>query len=154
MRIEPLADHPHLAPILARWHGAEWADLIPEWGPEAALAELLTHTNRDTIPITMVALDGDRLLGSVSLIVEDLAGWEHLTPWLASVFVAPDARSGGIGTALVTHATQLAARLGVSRLHLFTEGQLAFYERLGWHAFGNATSQSHPVTIMALDLTP
>lgn len=152
LTIEPLADHMALAPRLARWHAEEWADLIVGWDYPTALRELESHTNRDAIPMTMVALDGDDLLGSVSLIVEDLVGWEHLGPWLASVFVAPAARSRGVGTALVAHATGVARRLRVPRLHLFTEGQTDFYRRLGWQDLAPATSRGHPVTVMCLDL--
>lgn len=153
MDIVPLADRFDLAPTLARWHGEEWADLLPDWGPQPALAELLTHTNRAAMPLTLVGLDGDRLLGSVSLIKDDLPGWEHLTPWLASVFVAPEARGSGIGTGLVEYATGFAARLGHPRLHLFTGGQEAFYLRLGWVVLATTVLRGHPVTVMTKALT-
>jgi predicted N-acetyltransferase YhbS len=153
MDIVPLADRFDLAPTLARWHGEEWADLLPDWGHQPALAELMTHTNRDEIPVTLVGLEGDRLLGSVSLIKEDLPGWEHLTPWLASVFVAQEARGMGVGTQLVEYATRFAARLGHPRLHLFTGGQEAFYLRLGWVALATTALRGHPVTVMTKSLT-
>ena len=152
MQIDPLVDHPGLAPILARWHGDEWEDLRPHWGYQAALDELRSHTNRDAIPFTLVALDGDLVLGSVSLIVEDLPGWEHLTPWLASVFVAPDARGRGVGTAMVEYAAQFASRLGITRLHLFTGGQEDFYRRLGWTALAASRLRDHDVLVMIREL--
>jgi predicted N-acetyltransferase YhbS len=135
-RIEQLADYPHLAPTLARWHAEEWSGLVPEWTYENLLAELQSHTRPDAIPLTLVALDGDQPIGSASLVVEDLPGWEHLTPWLASVFVAVEARGRGIGAALVARAVETARDLGVERLHLFTEGQAEFYQRIGWRGVG------------------
>lgn len=141
-----------LAPTLARWHGEEWGDLLPDWGVRPALTELLTHTGRTLIPLTLVGMDGDRVLGSVSLIADDLPGWEHLTPWLASVFVAPDARGRGIGSRLVEEAEATAARLGYRRLHLFTSGQEPFYRRLGWVPLAATALRNHPVTVMMKDL--
>jgi predicted N-acetyltransferase YhbS len=152
MRIEPLADHEHLARTLARWHADEWSDLVPSWSYETLLAELAAHTRRDTIPLTLVALEGAELLGSASLLVDDLPGWEHLTPWLASVFVAPAARGRGVGTRLVTEAAGTAQRLGVERLHLFTAGQADFYRRLGWRDLARTRLGDHPVEVLSLDL--
>lgn len=152
MRIAPLADWMHLAPRLATWHGDEWADLLPNWGYQAALDELSTHTRRNEIPLTLVGLDGDRLLGSVSLLVDDLPGWEHLTPWLASVFVAPEARGLGVGRRLVERATALAGELGHRQLHLFTAGQAEFYRRLGWETLATPTFRDRPVTVMRREL--
>ncbi len=152
MRIALLSDHLQVAPTLARWHADEWSSLMPDWSYEPALTELLTHTRRDTIPLTLLALDGPEVLGSASLIAEDLPGWEHLTPWLASVFVAPSTRGRGVGTRLVSEAARTAQRLGVSRLHLFTAGQADFYHRLGWTEFAKAELRGHPVVILALGL--
>lgn len=152
MRIEFLADHLHLAPTLARWHADEWSSLVPDWSYEPALAELLTHTRRDTVPLTLVAIDGSEVLGSASLVTEDLPGWEHLTPWLASVFVSPATRGQGVGTQLVCEAARTAQRLGVARLHLFTPGQADFYRRLGWRELANAHLGAHPVQVLFLDL--
>ncbi len=152
MRIELLADHLHLAPTLARWHSDEWSHLVPAWSYEALLAELLTRTPRDAIPLTVVALDGLAPLGSASLVVEDLPGWEHLTPWLASVYVATEARGRGVGTALVGAVVEAARGLGVGRLQLFTAGQAEFYERLGWHQVADAWLGDHPVRVLALEI--
>jgi N-acetylglutamate synthase-like GNAT family acetyltransferase len=56
-----------------------------------------------------------------------------LTPWLAQLFVAPDARCGGVGAALVTAAIAHAGRCGFSKLYLYTSGTLPrYYARLGW----------------------
>src|SRR5205085_4613677 len=98
MRIAALAHHPALAPTLAHWHYAEWRDLYAGWDYEAALAELRSHTDPDRLPTTLVALsEAEELLGSVSLLVRDLPGYDHLSPWLASLFVRADRRGAGIG---------------------------------------------------------
>jgi predicted N-acetyltransferase YhbS len=132
MEIDYLADHMHWAPLLARWHHREWGGLLPDWTAEHALAELQSHSGRTGIPTTLIACDGDELLGSVSLVPEDAPGLADATPWLASLYVAPVHRGRGIGSALVRRAVAEAARLGVARLHLYTPHHEDFYRALGW----------------------
>ncbi len=137
MQISFLADYPLFAEPLARYHIAEWSRLLPWWHYDDALAELEDHASRKSIPTTLIALNKNRLLGSASLVEEDLPeaelpGGASLSPWLASIFVVPEARGGGIGRALVERAVVQAAGLGIETLYLFTAGQEAFYRRLGW----------------------
>jgi GNAT superfamily N-acetyltransferase len=134
MQIKFLADYPHFAEPLAHYHYEEWKDILPWWTQAAALMELRDHTQRRTIPTTLVAVEADQLLGSASLAhedptEEDLPGLASLTPWLASVFVTPERRGQGVGSALVEAVTALAQTLNVPRLYLFTAGQEAFYVR-------------------------
>jgi len=57
-----------------------------------------------------VLLDGDELLGSVSVVMEDAPELQSYgSPWLASLFVVEDARGQGLGQALVEAAVELAA---------------------------------------------
>jgi GNAT superfamily N-acetyltransferase len=72
------------------------------------------------------------LLGSASLIENDMATRPELFPWLASVFVAPEHRRRGIGAALVERVMTEARSLRTPRLYLYTAGAGALYLRLGW----------------------
>ena len=157
MRIEFLADYPHFAEPLARYHHEEWKALLPLWSYEAALAELQDHTQPRTIPTTMVALEGDQLLGSASLVhedptEEDLPGLASLSPWLASVFVLPGQRGRGVGSALVEAVVAQAQALNVPRLYLFTAGQEAFYARLGWSVSARVDHHGQPGVVMVKEL--
>jgi len=134
-RIVPAGEALDRLPTLARWHHAEWAGLYAEWSEDQALAELLDAARAEaTVPTTLVALaDDGALLGSVSLVAEDspeLAAFPG--PWLASLFVTPEARGRGLGEALVHALVARAAAEGIPRLRLFTPQHRAFYERLGW----------------------
>jgi predicted N-acetyltransferase YhbS len=148
MPIDYLADHLELAPVLAAWHHQEWGRLMPEWSHEQALAELQSHTGRCQVPTTFVALEDGRLVGSVSLLEDDLDGWEDLTPWLASLYVIPERRGQGLGTRLVKRVIEEAAALCVPTLYLFTAGQQAFYERLGWSLLERARHHDSEVVIL------
>jgi GNAT superfamily N-acetyltransferase len=89
---------------------AEWSHLYPAWDVPTAEREFAAMTQPGAVPTTFVAFAGpgrtaDDVLGSISIIGDDeLAGFEHLTPWLASLYVVPSARSAGIGSVLVDHA--------------------------------------------------
>jgi predicted N-acetyltransferase YhbS len=150
MRIAYLADHPGAAPLLAAWHHDEWQALLPGWTREQALAELRSHTGRRQVPTTLVAVAGDRVVGSASLLVADLDGWEHLSPWVASVYVLPEYRGAGVGRRLVARAVEEARALGVAEVYLFTAGQEAYYARLGWSPLARTRHHGNDVVIMRL----
>jgi predicted N-acetyltransferase YhbS len=148
MRIDYLADHLEMSPLLASWHYQEWEALLPDWSFAQALAELQSHTGRRQVPTTLVAIEDDRPIGSASLLEADLVGWEHLSPWLASLFVAPEFRGRGLGRELVSRVVEEAKALGVSVVYLFTAGQADYYQRLGWQPCQLAEHHGREVLIM------
>ena len=147
-RIEYLADFPEATPILAAWHHAEWADVIPDWPREQVEADLRAHTGRRQIPTTFVAVDGDQFVGSASLLVDDLEGWKQLGPWLASVYVVPQWRRRGIGSRLVTRVVEEARALEIPTLYLWTPDRQEYYLRLGWQFVTRGHCGAQEVTIM------
>ncbi len=150
MRIDTIADHPDLVETVARWQWGEWGhDSDDSLG--ARIASIGAQTDPDRIPTTFVALDGDEPLGSASLVTDDMSTHPELTPWLASVYVAPVARGRGVASALVRRVVQQAAALGVARLYLYTENARGLYEKLGWRAIATEHFEGSPVTIMAID---
>lgn len=151
MRLDYLSNHPGRVPALAAWHHAQWGHLYRGWTLEVATAELQDHATRRTLPTTLVLLDGDTLLGSVSVVHEDAAELKDRgSPWLASLYVDEDARGQGLGQALVEAAVELAALNGVERLFLFTPEHAAFYEQLGWEAVESTQLNGTAVTVMAI----
>ena len=85
------------------------------------------------IPFALVAHDGERFLGTSSVIESDLGERPHLTPWVAAVWVEEDARRNGVASSLVNRAPQDGCAHGIGRARLCSRPQLAgFYEGLGW----------------------
>jgi GNAT superfamily N-acetyltransferase len=150
--IENLANHPEWVALLARWHVAEWQWLNPGWTPEIAAAELRKQTDPSRIPTTLVAMAAGEPVGSVSLLAEDLAGWEHLTPWLASLYVRQECRGRGIGKQLVRYALTEAQRMHVAQMYLFTPAHREFYTSLGWGFVTEAIAAGRAVTVMSFRL--
>lgn len=153
MKFEYLCDHMHLAPELARLHFAEWGPLLPAWSEADALVELCTHQARTAIPTTMLAWDAANgvLIGSVSLLQNDDDRIRDYSPWLASLFVLPMYRGLGHGIALVHRCMREAAALEIEQLFLYTAGQQAFYQKLGWRIVDNVAIGAGTVAVMGVD---
>ena len=149
MEIRLLADAPGHVDTLAGWHHAQWGALYGDWSRDDAAAELRAHAACRTRPTTLVAFDGDALVGSVSLVDEDAPEFaDRGDAWLASLYVIPAARGHGIGATLARALVAHAASLGIDRLWLFTPHHAGFYAKLGWRSVARASLQGTPVTLM------
>ncbi len=148
--VDYLADHPEFIPTLARWHYEQWKTLCPGDSVERRIAMLHTHLGREQIPVTFVAVSGQTVLGSASLIAHDMDTRMDLSPWLASVYVAPEHRRQGIGTALVRRVIREAKTLRIQALHLYTPDKEPFYLRLGWSVIERTEYRGYPQVVMAL----
>jgi GNAT superfamily N-acetyltransferase len=145
-------DHPELIPTLARWHHAQWSYLDVGLTAEQRASRLGAHLGRTQIPTTFVALSGKTLIGSASLIAQDMDTRMDLSPWLASVYVAPEHRRQGVGTALVQRVAQEAASLQVVEIYLFTPDKEQFYARRGWSVVERTLYRGYRVVVMSLRL--
>ncbi|MCB9530853.1 MAG: GNAT family N-acetyltransferase [Myxococcales bacterium] len=150
IHIAPLTDVPHHIDALARWHFAQWGYLDPRHDVPMRVRELAGEV-RDGVPLTFVALDDDTLLGSASIVAQDLPTHPHLTPWLASVYVDPPNRRRGIASALVDRVVVHAATVGVGTLYLFTPDQERLYDGLGWRKFGTTVLAGETETLMRIE---
>ena len=148
MRIEFLSDHPEALAKLAEWQHAEWGNLRPGDTLEKRMVRLAGMAERDRIPLTVVALEGDEVLGSASLIQHDMETRMELTPWLAGVFVGEAYRRRGIGAELVRRIMAEARRLKVPLLYLYTVHSEKFYAALGWNLQERTSYREQPVVIM------
>jgi len=83
---------------------------------------------------TYVALAGDQIVGTVTLLVErKFIHRGGLVGHIEDVAAHPDYQNRGIASALVRHATEEARRLGCYKVILSCFDRLVpFYERLGF----------------------
>jgi N-acetylglutamate synthase-like GNAT family acetyltransferase len=148
MKIDYLVDHPEFIAELADLHYAEWHYLNPDETLEQKLDYLKSNSGRQGVPSFVIAVEGNELIGSASLIAHDMDDRADLTPWLADVYVKPVFRRQGVATALIQHIEAEARSAGISELFLYTPDAAELYQRLGWAMFEACRYHGVDVTIM------
>jgi predicted N-acetyltransferase YhbS len=133
-RIEQLAERPDLLPVVATWIYQEWWTAV-DGASVGTLTDLLrAHLVPDQMPLTLVASLGTLPVGTATLLAHDVGTEQRpeLSPWLAAVYVVPEYRHRGIGSALVNAIVAKATALGAEALYLQTVGSEKLYAGLGW----------------------
>ena len=132
VEVSDLRDRPELQATVADRLWTAW------WRAEGSSLDEVTalvgaSLGPQLVPTSFVAHDADRFLGTASLIVADLRIRPHYTPWLAAVWVEPDARRRGIGRAMVARVCAEAFAGGIDRVFLYCIPEnTGFYVSLGW----------------------
>jgi N-acetylglutamate synthase-like GNAT family acetyltransferase len=151
LRVEYLAGHASHLPRLAEWHHAEFGYLNPANTVQRYVERLTASLQRSDLPTTFIALRGDTLLGSASLVRQTITH-QHLSPWLSSVYVDPQYRGGGIASALVGRVERAAAEIGSEKIYLFTPSSEKLYASLGWELMEYSRYQELKIAIMSKTL--
>ena len=151
MELVHLKERREFIPTLAGWHHNEWGMLHPGGSVEKRITSLEAEVEADGLERTFVAVSGDTLHGSASLVEHDLDTRMDLSPWLASVYVAAEHRRKGIGSTLVRRIVEEATSLGHRTLYLFTLDQEKLYASLGWSRLEETELEGHRITIMKID---
>ncbi|ENA0609462.1 GNAT family N-acetyltransferase [Enterobacter bugandensis] len=134
MNILPLHAAPQFAEQVIDWIWRAFGDGLPR----EFFQSVIDHSQApDALPITFVAVEGERLLGTVGLWRCDLITRQDLYPWLAALYVDEAARGKGLAGTLQQHVIAYAARAGYDELHLWSACR-DFYERYGWRYIGDA----------------
>jgi len=154
IKIAYLKDNSDEIPKLASlWHevlGSIWVPDIPIKRVEERFRD---HLNDDLLPITFIAFDGNKLVGSVSLRENDGIR-PDLMPWLGSLIVDKSYQKAGIGKMLIEATKQKASQLNFKKLYLFTFDPTlpSYYLRHGFNKLGMDEFKGHNVTVMETDL--
>lgn len=145
MIIHPLYAAPQHASCVTEWL---WRDFGADALPRAFFASIVEHSQTPgALPITFVAVEGERLLGTVGLWRCDLISRQDLYPWMAALYVAPEARGQGLAGKLQQHVIGYARAQGYTELFLYSACR-DFYERFGWQYIGEGLD--YPASAVSL----
>jgi RimJ/RimL family protein N-acetyltransferase len=116
----------------------EWLLSSETWRPVADERRYLKAVRRNADAAVYVALDGDRIVGRLSLARDPHPASKHVAD--LGLMVAATHRRRGIGTALLDAAVAWAKGSGVSKLELhvfpWNEPAIQLYERFGFEREG------------------
>lgn len=146
--LEYLDQHLDAIPALARWHHDEWHTITPDLRIADRIRAFETRARRGGVPTAVVAVAESQVVGLACLVAADIESHDHLTPWLATLLVAPQVRGHGIGSALAERIASEARTLSAQELFLFTFDKQALYARLGWAHLEAAVYAGRPGSVM------
>ena len=128
--IVPLFEAPqHVAAAAALIHHEFWRD-VPGASVAGMEARLSHGVRADVLPLSLVALHDEQVIGVVNLVDNDDEQHTDWHPWLAGMVVAEPWRGQGVGSALVHALLDRARALRYPRVYFGTDGP-GFYTRLG-----------------------
>jgi len=131
LSVDWLRHHPQHCALVAEWlyhqFPYEFSEQpLADWQAEFAAGQ---H-NGDWL--MRIALQNGQPIGCAGLARDDLPQRPELGPWLACVFVLPQARGQGLAERLIDDICQTAREQGHTRLYLHTHDRAEYYARRGW----------------------
>jgi GNAT superfamily N-acetyltransferase len=136
-----------MAEWLYRQFSYEYAEQsLSDWQHEFAEGQL------DGRWKSLIATEHGQLLGGAALASADLSTRPDLGPWLACVFVTPEARGRGIAEQLIEGICNHARDTGVATLYLHTQDKSAYYAKRGWEVLERFESWDNEQWLMSRDL--
>ncbi|TPE44854.1 GNAT family N-acetyltransferase [Pontibacter mangrovi] len=147
IEIKYLYEVPQHFEAVADWIYRQWWQK-PGNTNEVVKAPLREHLLQQDLPAALVALDGERPVGSVLVIESDgVDALPDLRPWLAALYVLPEYRGQGVGKLLVQALEQHARKAGFPDLYLVATDRVSFYRELGWRVYTKLVGKNG-ITIM------
>jgi len=149
-----LAERLEAVPQIARWWFDEWGHLRPGDSLEALTSRVRSLLNRDRLPIQIVAILENRIVGVAVLKLHEMFDlYPEKDFWLGDVFVASEFRGRGIGSALAMKIVEIAKSQGIESVHLQTQSlKGGLYAKLGWKKVEQINYKGYDALIMVKQL--
>jgi GNAT superfamily N-acetyltransferase len=135
IEIEYLVDVPYFLPVVSSWAFRQWHQGVRSL--KSIYTEYRRRLSRDSIPLTLVAVEEGTPVGTISIELDDLPSRPDLFPWIGSLYVEPKFRKRGIGRMLVDKAQGIADDMGAGSLYVMTADLQELCEKEGWFYIGD-----------------
>jgi GNAT superfamily N-acetyltransferase len=142
--VASLARFPRFIPPLADAFAREW----PAWSRTVSRAELeaiFAAGSDGALPVVLVALEDDRVVGTVALRQWFAEEPMRETPWVRQLYVFSERRGRGVDRALMAAIEERARRLGYRELHAATNRIEPLLLRRGWQVFHRVAPPGEPM---------
>lgn len=144
-----LTKHPQHIKQLAEWYFDEWGEYVENSSAIAFQEKLKAYLNIDSIPLIILAVEGDTLVGAVQIKYREMTIYPDKEYWLGGVYVNPSYRGQFIASQLILQAEKQAIELNISHLHLQTESlNGGLYAKLGWEIETQVNYRGVDVAVM------
>lgn len=154
MEFTYLADQQDAIPVVAKWYFNQWGCLTDVNSIEEMVQMLQKYSNRDQIPLIILAVENGQILGAVQLKYYEMDIYPNKEHWLGGVYVSKPHRGKKIAKKLVKRATEVAKSHGVKTLYLQTEKlHGGLYSNLGWNPVEKVVHRNKLVLLMKKTLT-
>ncbi len=136
LKIYPLSEKKSLYPILAYWSYNNWY-LKRNVPFKLVMHEYKRRAEPESLPCSFIAFWGELPVGMISIKETDMVSRQELSPWLSALYVSPDYRERGVGTALIRTVLNFCSYKGFKRIFLFIDIRFIselekFYGNRGW----------------------
>lgn len=160
--IDDLAQWPQWLDTIVDWHHAEWLRTTDGGLLNSAEFQrfrqerkdfMLAHLRGEPVPKTLVAHDNHNPWGTASLVYYSQPPATHLSVWLTNMYVVPERRGMGVGSALLAQITAWAASQNLAELYLYTFDAARFYFERGWQQVRAGQLRGYAIDVLEYKLS-
>ncbi len=153
--ITNILNYPEYKELVADW-------LMSYWGknyPNRSKSDWIKYIgeNMENPPMTLIAVDSSqdptKPVGTVSLRFNGMPNSASNTIWLSALYVIPEYRNKGIGTALTKEIIKISSKR-YEKLYLYTRTNGKIYQKMGWVTIKEGPIQDPHIRIMSKTLVP
>ncbi len=148
LRVDYLADHPEAIRPLTVAFKREWPEYYGDFDPADLRSQFQSGLQRDQLPIALVALEKNEVVGTATLGGPSIEGFDHLQPWLNGLWVDRRCRRRGIGRTLIEAVEDLGRKLGHAEIYAGTDEALEAFDAWGWETMDKATHKGASVVVL------
>ncbi|GGY61780.1 hypothetical protein GCM10011613_01520 [Cellvibrio zantedeschiae] len=159
IKVQLLQHAPEHFAQVAAWHHQE----CERQGLQSSLSirqqRLLLHVQHSALPKTIIALEGEELVGCVSLVnytyrtdSSVLIPPNSATVWLSNLYVMTEKRRQGFGNLLIEAAKKYSQEFGANELWLSAAEFTDYYQKRAWEVVRKTRLGGRQVNVMRIAL--